>query len=152
MAGLAVSRWNVAAKLTWTAIDAIGVAAGSGLALMARLLLFFQWQQFTSAYHAQLSAATRHDAFHNPATDASWPTRDPPRLNRGLKVRARVLIRSVLLARPRRYRGSCLHSASHEHAISFLCHMNGSLVRHRIHSAKGNAYPMAPSLLLDFRQ
>ena len=140
------------AKLTWTAIDAIEVAAGSELALMARLLLFFPWQQFTSARHAQLSASTRHDAFHNPATDASWPTRDPPRLNRGSKVRARVVNQSVPLGGPRRCHGSCLHSASHEHAISFLFHRNGSLVRHRNHSAKGNAFPMAPSLLLDFHQ
>ena len=151
---MAITRWHAVAELTSIAIDAIEVTAGSELALMAtaRMQLPFQRQQFTSAHHVRLSAATRRDAFHNPATDASWPTRDPPRLNRGLKVRARVAIRSVLLGGLRRYRGWYLHSASHEHAISFLFHRNGSLVGRRNHSAKENAFPMVPSLLLDFHQ
>ena len=103
----------------------------------------------TSAHHEQLSAATRYDAFATLSTDVSWPANDQPRLNRGSKVWARLMIRSGDRVGPRRYHESCLHSASREHAISFLFH--GGCHR-RNHSDQGNAFPMAPSLLLDFRQ
>ena len=41
---MAITRWHAVVKLTWTAIAAIEVAAGSELASMARLLLLFPWQ------------------------------------------------------------------------------------------------------------
>ena len=91
----------------------------------------------------QPGASTRHDASLTHILDASKLIGDQPRLTHESMAGVYANVRLGYQEALRKYRGLCHHSASHEHAISFLFH--SGFADRRSHNVQGNAFPEAPS-------